>query len=161
MKATKYSISILIMVTIIWIGIHIYNLSNGNIDFSDFKQIPIAIAFLISLVLYSISLNKRFVSLLFYAASTVILGVALLSNISFELLFKLECIVLLFFGAFALNSIVKAMHYLFTAVYFGTATLFSLSLVLESLTSTLQFVQTSFGILSTLFALISLSRKTI
>jgi hypothetical protein len=160
MKATKYSISILIVATISWIGFHLYNLSNDNFDFSDFKQIPIAFGFLISLILYLISRNRKLISFLFYGASCAILGLGLFSNISVELLFKIESIILLFFGAFALNSIGKAKHYLFTAVFFCTAALFSLSLVLEISTSTLQFAQMSFGILSTLFALISFSRRT-
>lgn len=160
MKTLKLTSSILLAASIVWIGYQFYTISNNELDFLIFKEVPISIALLISLLLYKISQPNRNISLLFLVCSTIILCLGFFSVISVELLFKIESITLLFSGAFALNSIGNTKNNLFTIVYFGTAVIFSLSLVLEISTLILQFTQIGFGILTTLFALISSFRRS-
>ena len=159
MKALKLTSSILLVASIVWIGYHFYTISTNNLNFSMIKQVPISLAILISLLLYKISQSRINTSLLFLMISAIILCLGYFSVISIELLFKIESITLLLFGAFALNSIGHTKSKLFSIVYFSTAFLFSISLIFEISPSILQFAQFGFGILTTLFALISFIRK--
>lgn len=159
MKATKITTALLILGTLVWIGYQCFKISSSEFGFTDLKQLPIAIAFLISLFLRLISLSKNTISFLFYAASTATLILGLFTSVSIELLFKTEGVLLLWFAAFAFFTTTKWKPKLSLFIFTGTALLFTITLIFETSTTTMQFAQLGFGIATTVFALIGSFRN--
>ncbi len=153
MKASKLISTIIIVLTIAWIGFQLFEFFNNKINFEEIKQIPISIAFLISVFLFKLGIKNTF-SVFFLVASALVLGIGLFSTISHELIFKLESIILLFFAAHTFHSMMPQKSFLYLLVFTGTAALFSISLILETTNSVLQFAQIVFGLLTSVLAIV-------
>jgi len=158
MKAIKRTITIFFFATIAWLCFQWYKISNNSIGFDEFTHIPIALAFGLSLLL--VRLNMKGISFLLFCLSTTVLFLGLFSLISSELLFKSESIILLFFGAFTLYTLNSVKPKLSLTIFFGTALIFSFSLVFEISNLFLQVTQIGFGILSTVLAIVGAIKKS-
>ena len=153
MKPSKFISTIIIVLTIAWIGFQLFEFFNSKINFEEIKQIPISIAFLISIFLFKLGLKNTF-SVLFLVASILVLGTGLFTTVSHELIFKAESIILLFFAAHSFHSMMPQKSFFYLLVFTGTAVLFSISLIFETTNSVLQFSQIVFGLLTSVLAIV-------
>lgn len=152
---------ILILSALSWMLFEFYKLVSSEINFFELKQVPISLAFFVSTLLFALNttIKFNFISFLLFISSTLVLSIALFSEISFVVFFKLESVVLLMYGAFVFYSISNRKSILHALIYFGTAILFSLSLILELSSSLIQVSQLILGVLTSALVLVASIKK--
>lgn len=161
MNALRRVTLIFILSAFAWTLFEIYQLFNAQIDFFQFKQVPISIAFLITTIFFGLSTRTKFsnLSFLLFIASTTILSIGLYSSSSQILLFKIESLLLLFYGAMTFYSLSERKPMLFSLIYFSTALLLAFTVLSGISNSFIQISQGLFAVAASVCALLTVFVK--
>lgn len=161
MKAMKRFTIILIVSAFVWMGFEVYQLLNSDINFFQLKKVPISIAFFVSALLFGLSTRLKFnlFSLILFVASVAVLSVALYSNVSHVILFKVESSILLVLGAHTFRMLSIKKPILFSIIYYATVILIGITILNNSTNAILQIIQGFFMIATTVCVFLTLTVK--